>query len=205
MRNSKLKKIIAGIAILSTGYGIALFLPPDQIPFLKNLNLSLLNVENIKSVAEEAKKVTENQAGVLKETESTPNGSESKDLESKIAENPTYLREVDLFQIPGLGKSFSLRVGPPVTPSEAKKILENLPKTQPSFLARFQTATGQAKAIVFMGELQNRDQAELLRDSMQPNLTEILDVVYLPRCVTEGDTDEDDFFCGDPSSDATEI
>ena len=51
-----MKKIIAGIAILSTGYGIALFLPPDQIPFLKNLNLSILNVENVKSVVEEAKR-----------------------------------------------------------------------------------------------------------------------------------------------------
>ena len=201
MRNFKLKKIIAGIAILSTGYGIALFLPPDQIPFLKNLNLSSLNVETVKSVAEEAKKLIESETGVLKETKSPSNVSESGDLESKIAANPTYLREFDLFQIPGLGESFSLRVGPPVTPSEAKKILENLPKTQPSFPARFQTATGQAKAIVFFGELQNRDQAELLRDSMQPNLTEILDVVYLPRCVTEGDTDDENFFCGDPSSD----
>ena len=201
MRNFKLKKIIAGIAILSTGYGIALFLPPDQIPFLKNLNLSLLNVETVKSVAEEAKKLIESETVVLKETKSPSNVSESGDLESKIAANPTYLREFDLFQIPGLGESFSLRVGPPVTPSEAKKILENLPKTQPSFPARFQTATGQAKAIVFFGELQNRDQAELLRDSMQPNLTEILDVVYLPRCVTEGDTDDENFFCGDPSSD----
>ena len=196
-----MKKIIAGIAILSTGYGIALFLPPDQIPFLKNLNLSLLNVETVKSVAEEAKKLIESESSILKETESPSNVPGSGDFESKIAANPTYLREFDLFQIPGLGESFSLRVGPPVTPSEAKKILENLPKTQPSFPARFQTATGQAKAIVFFGELQNRDQAELLRDSMQPNLTEILDVVYLPRCVTEGDTDDENFFCGDPSSD----
>ena len=198
-----MKKIIAGIAILSTGYGIALFFPPDQIPFLKHLNLSLLNVENVKSVAEETKKVIETQAGVLKEIESTPNDSESKDLESKIAENPTYLREIDLFQIPGLGADFSLRVGPPLPEAAAKKLIEKLPTAELAYGARFQTATGAARVIVLYGKLENKDQAELLRDSLQQRIPERLEVVYLPECVSEGDTDDDGFYCGEALSEAT--
>ena len=37
-----MKKIIAGLAILSTGYGMALLVPPDRVPLFKNLDLSLI-------------------------------------------------------------------------------------------------------------------------------------------------------------------
>ena len=44
---------------------------------------------------------------------------EPRDIESRLDENPTYLREIDLFQIPGLAADFSLRVGLPLPEAAA--------------------------------------------------------------------------------------
>ena len=52
-----MKKILAGIAILTTGYGIALLLPPDQIPYLKNVNFSLIKTEAADAVTDAVDKL----------------------------------------------------------------------------------------------------------------------------------------------------
>ena len=192
-----MKKILAGIAILTTGYGIALLLPPDQIPYLKNVNFSLIKTEAADAVTDAVDKITETDKGKGSAAKGLSDNEDSRALESKLNENPTYLREVDLFQIPGLGETFSLRVGPPLPAETAKDLQEKLPSAAPAYAARFQTATGVAKAIVLYGELENRDQAELLRDSLQPAVAERLEVVYLPACVAEGDTDDAGFYCGE--------
>ena len=132
------------------------------------------------------------------------NKEEPQDIQSRTDENPTYLREIDLFQIPGLAADFSLRVGLPLPEAAAKGLMEELPAAEPAYGARFQTATGAARVIVLYGQLENRDQAELLRNSLQERLSERLEVVYLPECVSAGDTDDDGFYCAEVPSKSAE-
>ena len=203
MRNFSLKKIIAGIAILSTGYGIALLVPPDRIPLFKDFDLSLIKAvpkNEVEDIIEKIKQENNSEKGVSPKVHK---GEDPHVIESKRDENPTYLREIDLFQIPGLGADFSLRVGPPLPKAAAKKLIERLPTAELAYGARFQTATGAARVIVLYGKLENRDQAELLRDSLQQRIPERLEVVYLPECVSVGDTDDDGFYCGEALSEAT--
>ena len=198
-----MKKIIAGLAILSTGYGVALLVPPDRIPLFKNLDLSLIKAKPKDVVEDLIEKITEeenSEEGVSPRV----NKEESQDIQSRTDENPTYLREIDLFQIPGLAADFSLRVGLPLTEAAAKKLIEELPAAEPAYGARFQTATGAARVIVLYGQLENRDQAELLRDFLQEGLSERLEVVYLPECVSAGDTDDDGFYCAEIPSKSAE-
>lgn len=198
-----MKKIIAGLAILSTGYGVALLVPPDRIPLFKNLDLSLIKAKPKDVVEDLIEKITEeenSEEGVSPRV----NKEESQDIQSRTDENPTYLREIDLFQIPGLAADFSLRVGLPLPEAAAKGLIEELPAAEPAYGARFQTATGAARVIVLYGQLENRDRAELLRNSLQERLSERLEVVYLPECVSAGDTDDDGFYCAEIPSKSAE-
>ena len=198
-----MKKIIAGLAILSTGYGIALLVPPDRIPLFKNLDLSLIKAKPKDVVDDLIEKITEEEnfeEGVSPKV----NKAEPQDVQSRTDENPTYLREIDLFQIPGLAADFSLRVGRPLPEAAAKALMEGLPAAEPAYGARFQTSTGAARVIVLYGQLENRDQAELLRNSLQERLLERLEVVYLPECVSAGDTDDDGFYCAEVPSKSAE-
>ena len=198
-----MKKIIAGLAILSTGYGIALLVPPDRIPLFKNLDLSLIKAKPKDVVDNLIEKITEEEN--FEESASLKvNKEEPQDIQSRTDENPTYLREIDLFQIPGLAADFSLRVGLPLPEAAAKGLMEKLPAAEPAYGARFQTATGAARVIVLYGQLENRDQAELLRNSLQERLSERLEVVYLPECVSAGDTDDDGFYCAEVPSKSAE-
>ena len=198
-----MKKIIAGFAILSTGYGIALLVPPDRIPLFKNLDLSLIKAKPKDVVDNLIEKITEEEN--FEESVSLKvNKEEPQDIQSRTDENPTYLREIDLFQIPGLATDFSLRVGLPLPEAAAKGLMEKLPAAEPAYGARFQTATGAARVIVLYGQLKNRDQAELLRNSLQERLSERLEVVYLPECVSAGDTDDDGFYCAEVPSKSAE-
>ena len=198
-----MKKIIAGLAILSTGYGIALLVPPDRIPLFKNLDLSLIKAKPKDVVDNLIEKITEEEN--FEESASLKvNKEEPQDIQSRTDENPTYLREIDLFQIPGLAADFSLRVGLPLPEAAAKGLMEKLPAAEPAYGARFQTATGAARVIVLYGQLKNRDQAELLRNSLQERLSERLEVVYLPECVSAGDTDDDGFYCAEVPSKSAE-
>ena len=198
-----MKKIIAGLAILSTGYGIALLVPPDRIPLFKNLDLSLIEAKPKDVVDNLIEKITEEEN--FEESVSLKvNKEEPQDIQSRTDENPTYLREIDLFQIPGLAADFSLRVGLPLPEAAAKGLMEKLPAAEPAYGARFQTATGAARVIVLYGQLKNRDQAELLRNSLQERLSERLEVVYLPECVSAGDTDDDGFYCAEVPSKSAE-
>ena len=198
-----MKKIIAGFAILSTGYGIALLAPPDRIPLFKNLDLSLIKAKPKDVVDNLIEKITEEEN--FEESASLKvNKEEPQDIQSRTDENPTYLREIDLFQIPGLATDFSLRVGLPLPEAAAKGLMEKLPAAEPAYGARFQTATGAARVIVLYGQLKNRDQAELLRNSLQERLSERLEVVYLPECVSAGDTDDDGFYCAEVPSKSAE-
>ena len=199
-----MKKIIAGLAILLTGYGIALLFPPDRIPLFKNFDLSLIKAKSKDVVDDTIEKTTREDNSEEGPSSEVHEDEEPRDIESRLYENPTYLREIDLFQIPGLGTAFSLRVGLPLPEAAANDLLEKLPTTEPAFGARFQTATGAAKVIVLYGELENRDQAELLRDSLQQGLSERLEVVYLPACVYAGETDDAGFYCGEALSKAAE-
>ena len=191
-----MKKIIAGFAILSTGYGIALLVPPDRIPLFKNLDLSLMKAKPKDVVDDLIEKITEEE-NFEEAVSPKVNKGEPQDIQSRTDGNPTYLREIDLFQIPGLAADFSLRVGLPLPEAAAKRLMETLPAAEPAYGARFQTATGAARVIVLYGQLENRDQAELLRNSLQERLSERLEVVYLPECVSAGDTDDDGFYCAE--------
>ena len=199
-----MKKIIAGLAILSTGYGIAVFIPPDRIPLFKNLDLSLLKARPKDVVEDLIEKTTEEENFEEGVSPKIHKDEELQDIQSRLDENPIYLREIDLFQIPGLAADFSLRVGLPLPEAAAKKLIEELPAAEPAYGARFQTATGAARVIVLYGQLENRDQAELLRNSLQERLSERLEVVYLPECVSAGDTDDDGFYCAEVPSKSAE-
>ena len=198
-----MKKIIAGLAILSTGYGIALLVPPDRIPLFKNLDLSLTKAKPKDVVDDLIEKIAEEE-NFGEDVSPKVNKEEPQDIQSRTDENPTYLREIDLFQIPGLAADFSLRVGLPLPEAAAKGLMEELPAAEPAYGARFQTATGAARVIVLYGQLENRDQAELLRNSLQERLSERLEVVYLPECVSAGDTDDDGFYCAEVPSKSAE-
>ena len=198
-----MKKIIAGLAILSTGYGIALLVPPDRIPLFKNLDLSLIKAKPKDVVDNLIEKITEEE-NFEGSVSLKVNKEEPQNIQSRTDENPTYLREIDLFQIPGLAADFSLRVGLPLPEAAAKGLMEKLPAAEPAYGARFQTATGAARVIVLYGQLKNRDQAELLRNSLQERLSERLEVVYLPECVSAGDTDDDGFYCAEVPSKSAE-
>ena len=56
---------------------------------------------------------------------------ELQDIQSRLDENPTYLREIDLFQIPGLAADFSLRVGLPLPEAAAKGLMESYQQLSP--------------------------------------------------------------------------
>ena len=111
----------------------------------------------------------------------------------------SFARDIVLMKLVGINPVIVHGGGPQIN-----DLLEKLPTTEPAFGARFQTATGAAKVIVLYGELENRDQAELLRDSLQQGLSERLEVVYLPACVYAGETDDAGFYCGEALSKAAE-
>ena len=198
-----MKKIIAGFAILSTGYGIALLVPPDRIPLFKNLDLSLIKAKPKDVVDNLIEKITEEEN--FEESVSLKvNKEEPQDIQSRTDENPTYLREIDLFQIPGLAADFSLRVGLPLPEAAAKKLMESYQQLNPLTVQDFRLQLVLRRVIVLYGQLENRDQAELLRNSLQERLSERLEVVYLPECVSAGDTDDDGFYCAEVPSKSAE-
>ena len=174
MRNFKLKKIIAGIAILSTGYGIALLVPPDRIPLFKDFDLSLIKAvpkNEVEDIIEKIKQENNSEKGVSPEFHK---GEDPHVIESKRDENPTYLREIDLFQIPGLGADFSLRVGLPLPEAAAKKLIESYQQLSPLTVQDFRLQLVLQQGSVELRTLQNGSQK--------------IEVVYLPECVSAGDT-----------------
>ena len=76
-----MKKIIAGFAILSTGYGIALLVPPDRIPLFKNLDLSLLKARPKDVVEELIEKITEEENFEESVSPKIPKDEELQDIQ----------------------------------------------------------------------------------------------------------------------------
>lgn len=114
---------------------------------------------------------------------------------AKPYEEGTYLTELDLLSSPERVYPLGFRVGPPVKANKADAVIERTAPFIAAVKAQYLTANNQPAVIVIAGSYEDFDAANKARATLQLNIKERLEIIYLPECIQNGTANSDGFLC----------
>ena len=175
-----MKYALLAILFLGLGYILGLFISPSD--------MGMADIE----------KTAANLKQQLIGSAKTENASTDVTVPMPTYTEGSYLTESDLLSIPGTIKPLGFRIGPPIKPSAANELIDELKDLLPGAKARYISANNKQLVIILAGQYADSDLAAKALRALQPKIKERLEIIYLPACVVENKPDDEGYICPPP-------